>query len=176
MSGPVHVRSVAAIERFRLALTEFEKRAQNALETLNSELRRATEWLDSDSPAYWKEQEKKASDVVQQAKLDLERCLIFPVGGEQPSCREEKAILRAARDRLDHCRQKRQDVRRWRGVVQHEVFEFRGRIGQLRRLLETDLPRARAKLQLIIRRIEGYSIEAPPEAKSYEQFGPSADG
>jgi hypothetical protein len=165
MSGPAQVRSVSEIERFRAALAEFEQRVQNALDDLTGQLRRATDWLDNDSPAYWREQEKAAADSVHQAKLDLERCLIFPVAGEKPACREEKAALKAAKNRLDHCREKQQVVRQWRGTLQHEVFEYLGRIGHLRRLLETELPTARAKLELIIRRIEGYTIERPPDSR-----------
>jgi hypothetical protein len=174
MSGPAQVRSVDAIERFRVALVEFEHRAQNALDNLTAELRRATDWLDGDCPAYWVQQEKAAADAVHQAKLDLERCLIFPVAGEKPSCREEKAVLRAAKDRQDYCREKRQLVRRWRGILQHEVFEYLGRIGHLRRLLETELPAARAKLELIIRRVEGYTIERPPESRETLSWEPAA--
>lgn len=164
MSQSAQVHSVAAIDRFRLALAEFEQRTTTALDTLMGEIRRASDWLDNDCPAYWLEQEKRAADGVHQAKLDLERCLIFPVAGEKPACREEKAALRAAHQRLDYCREKRQRVRHWQGILQHEVFEYQGRIGQLRRLLEIDLPAARAKLELAIRRIEGYAIERPPDA------------
>lgn len=173
MSGPAQVRSVATLERFRAALAEFEQRAENALDELTSQLRRATDWLDSECPAYWVQQEKSAADAVHQAKLDLERCLIFPIAGEKPSCREEKAVLKAAKDRLDHCREKQQRVRHWRGILQHEVFEYLGRIGHLRRLLETDLPAARAKLELIIRRIEGYTIERPPESRKTTSWEPA---
>lgn len=164
MSGPAQVRSVAAIERFRVSLVEFEKRVQGALETLASELQHESDWLSHACPAYWQQQEKHAEDAVHQAKLDLERCLIFPVAGERPTCREERAVLTATQDRLEYCREKRQLVRHWRGVLQHEQYEYRGRLGHLRRILETELPAARAKLQLIIRRIEGYTIERPPAA------------
>ncbi len=166
MSGPAQVRSVAAIERFRASLAEFEQRVRSALDTLSSELNRATDWLDHACPRYWQQQEKDAADAVHQAKLDLERCLIFPIAGEKPSCREERAVLKTAQQRWEYCREKRDLVRHWRGVLQHEQYEYEGRLGHLRRLLETDLPAARAKLSLIIRRIEGYTIERPPE--SYE--------
>jgi hypothetical protein len=175
MSGPAKILSLSAIEQFRVALIEYEKRTQDALDTLTAQLRRATDWLENDSASYWQQQEKKAADAVQQAKLDLERCLIFPVGSEQPACREERAVLKSARDRLDFCREKRDLLRRWQGIFQHEVFEFQGRIGHLKRILETDLPAARAKLQVIIRRIENYSLEVPPEVKPYESTeSPSA--
>ena len=166
MSGPAQIRSVAALERFRVSLVEFEKRVQGALDTLNSEMQHESDWLSHTCPAYWVKQEKLASDAVHEAKLNLERCLIFPIAGEKPTCREERAVLKAAQQRLEYCREKQQLVRHWRGVLQHEEYEYRGRLGHLRKLLETELPAARAKLQLIIRRIEGYTIERPPESGS----------
>jgi hypothetical protein len=174
MSGPAQVRSVDAIERFRVALVEFEHRATNALDELTAQVRRATDWLDHDCPAHWVKQEKTAADAVHQAKLDLERCLIFPIAGEKPACREERATLKAAKDRLDYCREKRQLVRHWRGILLHEVFEYLGRIGHLRRLLETELPTARAKLELIVRRVEGYTIERPPDSMETLPWKPTS--
>jgi hypothetical protein len=169
MQDSAHIHSTEAIERFRLALAEFEKRVQGALDGLSAELNRATQWLEHDCPHFWKQQEKAAADAVHQAKLDLERCLMFPVAGERPTCREEKAALKLAKDRWNYCLEKKEKVRHWRGVLSHEVFEYTGRIGHLRRTLETDLPAARAKLQLIVRRIEGYRIERPPEARETYQ-------
>jgi hypothetical protein len=162
MNGPAQVRSTPAIERFRVSLVEFEKRASSALEVLQIELRRVTDWLEHDCPRYWQQQEKLAADSVHQAKLDLERCLIFPVAGERPTCREEKAVLKAVKDRLEFCHNQRIKARQWRNTLQHEVFEYQGRIGHLKRMLETELPTARAKLELIIRRVEGYQIERAP--------------
>lgn len=168
MSGPVHVSSIAELERFRAALIEFEKRAQTALDVLTAELRRASEWLDEDRPNYWREQEKQAADSVHQAKLDVERCLIFTtIGDQEPACRQERMALQAAKDRFEYCHRKRQVVRHWQGVLEHEIDEFKGRISHLRRMLETQLPAARARLQLIIRRIEGYTVERPPESRDW---------
>lgn len=163
MSNSAHISSVEAIERFRAALAQFEKRTQSALDTLSSELQRATTWLEHDCPHYWKEQENAAADAVHQAKLDVERCLIFAPTDERPACREERAALQAAKVRLTYCHDKKGLVKHWQGVMRHEMFEYSGRVGHLRRILETELPAARAKLQLIMRRIEGYQIERPPD-------------
>ena len=162
MSGSAQVRSTESIEQFRIALTKFESRSQDALDTLSSQLQRAVMWLEHDCPAYWKKQTKAAEDDVHQAKLDLERCLIFPVAGESPACREEKAALKKAKVRLEYCREKKERVKHWSRQLQHELFEYEGRVGQLRRMLETDLPTARAKLQLIVRRLDEYRIEQAP--------------
>lgn len=163
MSESAHVHSVEAIERFRAALAQFEKLAQGALDTLSAELQRTSTWLEQDCPHYWKEQEKLAGDAVQQAKLDVERCLIFAVTDERPACREERAALAVAKDRLTYCHDKQGQIKHWQGVMHHEMFEYSGRVGELRRILETELPAARAKLQLIVRRIVGYQLERPPD-------------
>ena len=164
MSEHAQVRSVDAIEAFRGALARFEQRVQDALETLHSEIRRAADWLEHDRPAYWKEQTRLAADAVQQAKIDLERCLMYPVADERPSCREERADLERAQARLEYCREKTERVKHWKRELHHELFEYEGRVGQLRRLIETDLPLARARLQQIVRRLDAYHIERPPES------------
>jgi len=162
MPGPAQVRSVAAIENFRNALVRFQERAQNALETLSGELRKSGDWLEHDRPAHWKAQLRLAENDAQQAKLDLERCLIFPVAGERPTCREERAVLKKAQDRVDYCREKQHRVKYWRREFQHEQLEYDGRAGQFRRLLETELPLAKSKLEQILRRLDEYQIELPP--------------
>jgi hypothetical protein len=170
MSGPANVHSVAAIESFRGALARFELRAQDAIENLTGEMRRIVDWLEHDRPRHWKVQSREAEDMVHQAKIDLERCLIFRVGDERPACREEKANLKKAQLRVEYCREKTERVKHWNRELQHELSEYEGRIGQLRRMLETELPAARAKLQKIVRRLDAYQVErAPQKAEGIQQ-------
>ena len=165
MPSPAQVRSVDALEHFRTQLVKYEQQVQSALETLASELRRANEWLQYDRPRHWKQQTKLAEDAAHQAKLDLERCLIFPIAGEKPACREEKGVVKKAQQRVDYCREKSERVRHWKRQMQHEMYEYEGRVGQLRRILETELPAARAKLQQIVRRLDEYQIESAPQSQ-----------
>ena len=163
MSGPAKVRSTDAIEDVKGAISRFELRSQNALDTLIAEMRRAADWLQHDCPALWKKETKFAEDAVHQAKLNLERCLMFPVADERPACREQRAALKEAQTRLEYCREKRERVRHWNRQLQHEQFEYEGRLSQLQRIVESELPLARAKLQTILRRLEEYQIEQAPE-------------
>ncbi len=169
MSSSAQVRSVDAIEAFRGALARFEQRAQDALEALSGETRRAADWLQHDRPAYWKEQTRLADDAVQQAKIDVQHCLMYPVADERPACREERANLRRAQTRSDYCREKNELVKHWKRQFHHELFEYEGRIGHLRRMLETELPQARTRLQQIVRRLDAYQIERPPESVEHEE-------
>lgn len=169
MSGSAQVRSVDAIEAFRIALVRFEQRAQDALETLTGEVRRADDWLCSDRPPFWKEQVRLATEAVHEAKVDLDRCLMYPVtDGERPSCREERDALKKAQARLDYCRDKTEVVKKWKRELHHELFEFEGRLSSMREMLETELPQAHARLKQIMRSLDKYQIEKPPESRDPE--------
>ena len=163
MSGQAQVRSIDAVERFNQALSRYRQRSSDALDALEGELRRIVDWLEHDRPAYWRVQIRKAEDGVHQAKMELERCLMFPtVEGERPACREEKDALKQAQARLAHCREKVELVQRWKRTMQHEIFEYQGRMGSLRQVLEVDLLRAHEALQQILRRVEAYMVEQGP--------------
>jgi hypothetical protein len=165
MSGPAQVRSAAAIEAFLAALAKCELAVADALEGLEAQLRRSGEWVEHDRPAHWRQQTRDAQDAAQQAKAELERCLMFPVADERPACREERAALREAEERLEYCRSKAAHVRLWRQRFQHELFEYRGRVGPLRQALETDLPQARGALRRTLERLDAYRLEGPPVAR-----------
>jgi hypothetical protein len=164
MSGPAQVRSTQAIEDLQASLAKFRQRVQAALDALDAELHRAADWVEHDRPGHWRNATHKAEDDVHQAKIELERCLLFSLAGERPTCREQKAALKAAKDRLRYCQEKSDVVVRWQRNFRHESFEYDGRIGKLRRMLEHDVPKARAVLAKIIRRLDEYQIERPPEA------------
>jgi len=172
--GSARVDSIAAIDTFRGMLAKFEQRSQDSLEILTSELRRALDWLEHERPAYWKEQNRIAGDNMHQAKRALERCLAYPVGDERPSCREERANLRKTQVRMEQCREKSERVRYWNRQLHHELLEYKGRIGSLQRILEIELPTARAELQQIVRRLDAYRIERPPVAFDPEPTEPPA--
>jgi hypothetical protein len=174
MSGPAQVRSTDSIERLSLALARFQERVQNALDSLDSDMRRTDDWIDHNRPAHWKKEIHEAENGVHQAKLDLERCLLMTtVDGQRPACREQKAALVKAKARLDYCREKADVVRKWQRSFRHDSMEFRGRVGQLRRVLEQDVPNARVALEMILRRIDDYQLERAPEAFSAHGVAPA---
>jgi hypothetical protein len=164
MSGPAQVRSTQAIDALQASLAKFQQRVQAALDALDAEIRRAADWVEHDRPSHWRNATHEAEDAVHQAKIELERCLLFSLAGERPACREQKAALKAAQARLAYCRDKADIVKQWQRNFRHESFEYDGRVGQLRRLLEHDVPKARALLMKVLRRLEEYQIERPPEA------------
>jgi hypothetical protein len=156
------VRSTEAIEALQTALARFNQRVQNALDALDAELHRTSDWVEHDRPSHWRTETHRAEDAVHQAKIELERCLTFSATGERPACREQKAALEKSKARLTYCREKAEAVKHWQRSFRHESFEYDGRIGQLRRMIENDVPRARGVLAKIVRRLDEYQIEQAP--------------
>jgi hypothetical protein len=171
MSAQANVQSLEAIEAVRGALVSFVDQVRDALAELQSEMRRVADWLEHDRPRHWKTQIRLANDGVHAAQQALHRCLMFPIATERPSCYEERAALKKARGRLAYCEEKADRVRHWQRVVQHELFEYEGRISQLVRILEEDVPRAIGVLAKVLRRLEEYqSLRATDPRAPYNDL------
>jgi hypothetical protein len=156
MSTGANVQSSEAIEAVRGSLGVFAEQVGDALTELDGEMRRVLEWLEHDRPRHWKTQVRIAHDQLHEAQQALHRCLMFPIGGERPSCYEERAALKKAQARLAYCEKKLESVRHWQREVQHELFEYEGRISQLVRAVEVDVPQAIGVLSKALRHVEEY--------------------
>ncbi len=153
---------------FRGALLEFGNRMNEALVELEGQIRRAVDWIEHDQPSYWRQQFRYSEDAIHEAKMNLERCLLNRVADHRPACREQREELKMARVRQEFCRGQIERVRHWRRVINHEVFEYEGRIGQLKMILEQDIPKAVATLDNIIQQIEAYQLEQTPNIETIE--------
>jgi hypothetical protein len=169
MSGPAKVHSSDAIEAVRLALVSFIDHVSDALTELSAEMRRVQEWLEHDRPAHWKTQMRLGIDQAHEAQQALHRCLMFPIAGERPSCYEERAALKKAQARLAYCEQKSDRVRHWQQTMRHELFEYEGRISQLVKLVEIEVPQAIGVLNRIVRNLEEYhAVRAADPRAAYD--------
>ncbi|MAT71360.1 MAG: hypothetical protein CMJ58_17775 [Planctomycetaceae bacterium] len=161
-----------AIDRLRRAVIQYRRRVQGSLEGLDSQLRRAVDWIEHDRPSYWKRATRAAEEAIHNAKIDLERCLAFPLlSGERPSCREEKALVAECNARLQYCRGQRERVKNWQYKLDHEAFEYQGRVAGLRALLDADLEAAEQTLARIVRRLEDYAVEGAPVSQLNDLVG-----
>jgi hypothetical protein len=171
MSTPANVQSVEAIDAVRSALATFVAQVSDALTELEAEMRRTKEWLEHDRPRFWRHQVKLATDQAHEAQQALHRCLMFPIADERPSCYEERQALKAAKARLHYCQEKEDRIRHWQKSVQHELFEYQGRISQLVRLVEVESPQAIGVLHKIVRQLEEYqAVRSVDPRAAYEQI------
>lgn len=156
MTGSANVRSVDAIEATGTALSSFANQVEQALAMIEVESRRMLDWLQHDRPRHWRNQVRLANDGVAEARAALERCLMYPINDERPSCYEERDALKQAQARLAYCEAKAERLRHWKREIEHELFQYQGRISQLVRIVEIEVPQAVDLLKKLLDRLEEY--------------------
>lgn len=156
MNESAHVTSVEAVANFAAALRCFEDEASRGLLAIDQQANRALQWLEHEAPAYWREQIRRCFDDISRARAALETCRMRKVAGHKPACIEEEKAYRKAKQRLADAEEKAKLVQRWAIRLRREMDEFRGRIGNFRRCLEGDVPRAIALLERTLTSLEAY--------------------
>lgn len=164
MPGSAYIHNTDAIESVKAALANFAHQVDEGLTEVAAECRRTLDWLEHDRPKFWKNRVRLAWDDLEQAKKELQRCLMFPIGDERPSCTEQRAAVKKAQARLAYCEQKAERLKNWCREVRHELFEYEGRISQLKTCGEVDVAQAIAVLGRILARIDEYHALSSPTA------------
>ena len=174
MSESAHITAITALNDLRQALVCFGEEAAEALSTADAEIRRIDEWLD-DQLKFWQQEVRVAEDVVFQAKTELTRRKMMHFGDRQPDTTDQEMALRAARARLEHAEEQVAITRTWQREWPQAVLDYRGPSGQLKGLLEGELPRGCAFLDRKTASLEGYAALTAPSAPLPEAAPASAE-
>ncbi len=156
-SQGANVHTVDALKDVRAALVKFQERATTAMGDLRQKIDRTVAWLELDRPNYWREQERRAYDLLASTRVALETCRLRTVAGRRSDCIEEKQAYERAKRRMEFVREKQQAVKKWMVESGREANEYRARTSSFLRTLDTDLPLMIAQLGRMIDAIEGYS-------------------
>lgn len=161
-----NVNSVEALQDVRAALVKFQERALTAMGDLRQKIGRTVDWLELDRPAYWRDQEHKAYDLLATTRVAFETCRLRTTGGRRSDCIEEKKAFERAKVRMEYVRQKQEAVRKWMVQAGREANEYRSRTSTFQRALENDIPLMIAQLGRMIDAIEAYSEVGTAHAAS----------
>jgi hypothetical protein len=155
--GGANVGSIDAIRHFRAVLHTFSQEAREALSSYDVEVQRTLDWLLDEMPQRWKAEIRKCDELVQKAKIELERCRATPLpGGGTPSCMQEKKDYDRAKQRKQYAEEKAEATRKWGHVAQREAAEYMGRSNQLASQFDADLPTAILLLDRVMTSLEAY--------------------
>lgn len=158
MSDRVHVESVDALRRLRVAMIEFAESIGVALDESDAEVQRTDAWLKRDQPGYWKHQVAVRTELYTRAKSELNRKKLQSSAlKNRPSCVDEMKALARAERALEEARQKQAEVRRWTPLFDQESFGYFAAVQKLRTTAQAGLPRALAHLDAMIAAIEAYA-------------------
>ncbi len=152
-----NVTSIDAPRQFRAALVRFIADVEAALVTLDLEAHRPLEWIEGDRPRFWRQEGRKASEAVAEARVALERCQVRISGEDAKYCYDERKALEKAKRRLIAAEEKVQALRRWRVEMHKTVEDLQVQLARAKHYLETDLTQAMAALDRIIAALERYT-------------------
>jgi hypothetical protein len=164
MSDQADVKSIDTLAFVKAAIVAFAHETGQAIAEVELQGQRAVDWITVDQAAYWKAEIRRRSDQVNQAIKDLEYCRAFKkVGDNTPSCAEEKKALAKAKARLDSAERKAAAVRHWTPIVQQQFRETCVRLVRFREVIDTDCPRAAARLDRMLKALDAYRQAASPQ-------------
>jgi hypothetical protein len=149
------------LAEFRAALCIFQEGTQEALASVEFEIRRAAEWLD-EQKRLWQQTVRDCQEEVVQAKADLARRKMSKLFDRPPDCTEQELALRQALHRLEEAESKVESCRRWVPLLEREVEEYQGPARRLLGLVEGEVPRAMALLARMSAALEAYIDVAVP--------------
>src|SRR5438045_2499645 len=101
MDGPANVNSISAIQDFRNALVMYVADSKQGMATMDTEIRRAFDWIAVDRAGFWKNEIRRAMDALARARDELHNARTFKsIGDYTPSCVDEQKAVRRAEERL----------------------------------------------------------------------------
>lgn len=165
MARSAKLTSIDAVRDMAAALTLFAEEVASALDELDINIRRATEWIEHDRYDYWKHEMRRSQEKLGEARVELEKALTYRKMADQtPSCRQERAMLEKAKHRAQTAEERKRSLPQWSHTIKHSVQELQGMQRQLSNWLNGEFPKALGTLHQMAATLERYSaVQAGPD-------------
>ena len=163
-SEKADVRSIDAIERFRIKLIDFIDAGRMSLTEAESDIEKNIGWLQRDRIPHWTRQIRKRQELLTRAKGDLYRKQMQSTSKDgRASVVDEKRALRRAEERLDEAQRRMQLSKRWIRTLERELALYKGNVSGFSAAVERDLPNAASLLKKMTENLEKYLALSPPD-------------
>ena len=163
-SESADVRSIDAIDRFRVALVEFVSAGRISVSEADSDVDRDLLWLERDRVPHWTRQIRKRQELVTRAKSDLYRKQTQSSAKDgRSSVVDEKVALQRALRRLEEAHAKLIATKTWIRRLQQERINFKSAMSGFSMAVDHDLPHAIGLLKRMTENLESYLALAPPD-------------
>ncbi len=163
-SESADVRSIDAIDRFRVALVEFVDAGRISVSEADSDLDRNLIWLERDRVPHWTRQIRKRQELVTRAKSDLYRKQTQSGAKDgRASVVDEKVALQRANRRLEAAQARLHATKAWLRRLEQERINFKSAMSGFGVAVDHDLPHAIGLLKKMTENLESYLALAPPD-------------
>lgn len=164
MAENAHITSIDAIAAFRAALIVFLGKARPLLEETSGEILRMRQWLENDQRRHWETQNRLRGRKLEQARAELFNATLSKL--QDASSLHYMAVQRAERA-LRESEAKLGVVKKWSRDLEERTSPLVKQTEQFQTFLVTDMARAIAYLDQVIRALEAYTtVSAPVKQES----------
>jgi len=158
------VRSIDAIDRFRVSVVEFIDAGRVSISEADSDLDRNIIWLEREQAPHWIRQIRKRQELVTRAKSDLYRKQTQSSANDgRASVVDEKVALQRALRRLEEAQSKLKATRKWMRRLDQQRITFKAAMSGFSVAVDHDLPHAVGLLKKITENLESYLNLSPPD-------------
>lgn len=161
MAGTANITSTDAVTAFRAQLVVYLGKARPLMEELAAEVIRTRQWLENDQRLQWEQQFRIRTRKLEEARAELFNARLSKL--QEATALQAMAVQRAERD-VRECESRLSAIRKWTRNLEPATAPLLKQAEQLQTYLATDMTRAVAHLDEIIRALEKYA-DIPREIK-----------
>lgn len=161
MAEKAQITSVEAIESFRASLIVFLSQTRPVLEEAGNEMSRTRLWLQNDQRAFWQNELRLRARRLEEAKQELFNATLSQFQGS--ASLQLMAVQRAQRA-VAEAEAKLGVLKRWDRELDNRAAPLVKQTEQLRGFLATDMARAVAYLDQVLKALDAYRNVAAPRS------------
>ena len=163
MALPAKVSSVEALEAFRANLIVYLGKSRPVLEEISSEVSRVRNWVQHDQRLHWENQLRQRQRRLEEAQEELFNARISL---NKPSTTLQHLKMQRAQQSVKDAMAKLDILKRWDRQMENRTDPLLKQIEQLQGFLTTDMVRATAYLEQVVKTLDAYTGTMPPAASS----------
>jgi len=160
------IDSPEVIKDFRFRLIKFDETARQAIAGITGDIYRVSAWLSHDQAKYWTLELRKREEEFQLSKLAFKNAKDPMSAYRKDSAVDERKEMRLCETRRDDAERKLKAVKRWCMLIDRESQEMTGPINVFAGSLDANTPKAIAKLDMLITKLEEYLRLVAPDVPS----------
>lgn len=157
------VYSPEVIKAVKGQLLKYEETCRQSVAGIQSDCHRVIQWLRYDQLLFWKNELRKREDELLHAKHDYLEARFATPSLRKSSYVDELKALRRAEQRKEEARAKIAAVKKWASALEAQTEKLMGPVKNLSNAMDTEIPKARAKLEKMIASLGGYLDSNPGE-------------
>jgi len=161
-----NIRSPDVLKTFRNHLFKYEEISRSAVAAMKNDAHRVANWLRHTQIDYWKTELRKREDALIRAREALTLARFGTPGLQKSSYVDEQRAVRRAEVRRDEAIQKIELCKRWAAVLEQQCENLMGPVNAFGNSMDTEVPRARERLERMIISLDEYGRGEGGEART----------